>query len=138
MLFLRLDDFAEVGQVILEVVKVHIDLEESVRWDNCFYFRDIAHVAFPLLAGRQLLSLFLKLIPRLFLYLACRLGSSVLCDEFIKELFFCLRLMFDQVDLCGVLGRLSFRLTILLSLFIQGGVVVAAWGRARAICLSRL
>ena len=69
MLFLLLDDLAEVGQVVIEVVKVHINLEESIILDNCFYFRDIAHIAFPLLPGRQLLSLFLKLIPRLFLYL---------------------------------------------------------------------
>ena len=59
--------------MVLEVVKVHINLEESIVWDNCFYFRDVTHIAFPLLSGRQLLSLFLKLIPRLFLYLACRL-----------------------------------------------------------------
>ena len=51
MLFLLLDDLAEVGQVVLEVVKVHIDLEESIVSDNCFYFRDITHIAFPLLSG---------------------------------------------------------------------------------------
>ena len=139
MLFLLLDDLAEVGQVVLEVVKVHIDLEESIVSDNCFYFRDIAHIAFPLLSGRKLLSLFLKLIPRLFLYLACGLGplSCVLCDEFIKELFVCLRLVFDQMDLReDFLGSLS--LTIFLIL-LQGGEVVAAWGRVGARrCISRL